>query len=145
MTPAPTLSSAPEDATLSDEQQAVIERALRGENLFITGNAGTGKSFLLHHLKDLLGPQLTAATGVAALQLKGETIHSWAGLGIGGKSAREIVAGLREAAGAGPSVDPMMLVKRKAAELSTAMALIHGGEWSAQIDHDFRLIVIRPA
>jgi ATP-dependent DNA helicase PIF1 len=96
MTPAaPTLSSAPEDATLSDEQQAVIERALRGENLFITGNAGTGKSFLLHHLKDLLGPQLTAATGVAALQLKGETIHSWAGLGIGDKSAREIVAGLR--------------------------------------------------
>ena len=57
----------------------------------------------------------------------------------------EIVAGLLEAAGAGPPVDPMMLVKRKAAELSTAMALIHGGEWSAQIDHDFRLIVIRPA
>ena len=57
----------------------------------------------------------------------------------------EIVAGLREAAGAGPPVDPEMRVKRKAAELSTAMALIHGGEWSAQIDHDFRLIVIRPA
>lgn len=57
----------------------------------------------------------------------------------------EIVAGLREAAGAGPPIDPMMLVKRKAAELSTAMALIHGGDWSAQVDHDFRLIVIRPA
>lgn len=95
---APTLSSAPEDADLSDEQQLAIDRIARGENIFITGNAGTGKTHLLRHLKALLNPQLTAATGVAALQLKGETIHSWAGLGIGDKSAREIVAGLRSRA-----------------------------------------------
>lgn len=56
----------------------------------------------------------------------------------------EIVARLREGAGAGPPVDPKMLVKRKAAEISTAMALIHGGDWTAQIDHEFRLVVIRP-
>lgn len=56
----------------------------------------------------------------------------------------EIVAGLREAAGAGPPVDPKMAVKRYAAQISTAMALIHGGDWTVQIDHDLRLVLIRP-
>lgn len=56
----------------------------------------------------------------------------------------EIVAGLRETAGAGPPIDPKMLVKRKAAEISTAMALIHGGDWRVVIDHDAPMILIRP-
>lgn len=56
----------------------------------------------------------------------------------------QIVAELREAAGAAPPVDPKMVVKRKAAEVSTAMALVHGGDWTVQIDHDLRLVVIRP-
>lgn len=57
----------------------------------------------------------------------------------------EIVAKLREVAGAAAPVDPKMLVKRKAAELSTAMALIHGGEWQVQVDHSVPLVLIRPA
>lgn len=56
----------------------------------------------------------------------------------------EIIAGLRDAAGAGPPVDPYMKVKRLAAELSATMALIHGGDWTVQADHDLRLVVIRP-
>ena len=56
----------------------------------------------------------------------------------------EIVAGLREAAGAGAPVDPKMKVKRLTAEVSAAMALLHGGDWTVQIDHDLRLVVIRP-
>lgn len=86
------------EGTLSDEQEAAIVRILAGENLLITGNAGTGKSYLLHHLRALLNPQVTAATGVAALQIKGETIHSWAGLRIGDKPARSIVANLHHRA-----------------------------------------------
>ena len=57
----------------------------------------------------------------------------------------EIVAKLREAAGAAPPMDPLMVVKRKAAELSTAMALLHGGDWQAQIDHSVPIVLIRPA
>lgn len=54
----------------------------------------------------------------------------------------QIVAELREAAGAAPPVDPYMAVKRKSAEISVLMALIHGGDWRMQVDHDVGLIVI---
>jgi hypothetical protein len=48
----------------------------------------------------------------------------------------QIVADLRESAGAAAPIDPYVVVKRKTAELSCAMALIHGGDWRVQIDHD---------
>jgi hypothetical protein len=54
----------------------------------------------------------------------------------------EIVAGLRQAVGAGAPVDPKMMIKRRAAEISTAMALLHGGDWRVQIDHDVGLVVV---
>jgi len=54
----------------------------------------------------------------------------------------EIIAKLRAEAGAGPPIDPHMKVKRLVAELSTAMALIHGGHWSVDISHHGRFIVI---
>lgn len=54
----------------------------------------------------------------------------------------EIVAGLRDAAHAAAPLDPMMVVKRKAAEISTAMALLHGGDWRVQIDHQEGLVLI---
>lgn len=57
----------------------------------------------------------------------------------------EIVASLRDAAGAAAPLDPKTVVKRKAAELSTAMALLHGGDWQVQIDHSVPLVLIRPA
>lgn len=56
----------------------------------------------------------------------------------------EIVAGLRELAGAAAPLDPMIVIKRKAAEISTAMALVHGGEWRVLIDHEAPLVLIRP-
>lgn len=56
----------------------------------------------------------------------------------------EIVAGLRELAGAAAPMDPMIVIKRKAAEISTAMALVHGGEWRVLIDHEAPLVLIRP-
>ncbi len=47
----------------------------------MTGNAGTGKSTLLDHFRNNTGKNtaVVAPTGVAALNVKGETIHSFFG------------------------------------------------------------------
>jgi len=49
------------------------------QNLFITGNAGTGKSTLLEHFKKTTKKNVAvlAPTGVAALNIEGQTIHSF--------------------------------------------------------------------
>ncbi|KKT30859.1 MAG: TPR domain protein [Candidatus Collierbacteria bacterium GW2011_GWC2_44_18] len=51
------------------------------ENIFLTGNAGTGKSTLLDHFRNHTDKNVAvvAPTGVAALNVKGETIHSFFG------------------------------------------------------------------
>ncbi|NLT26556.1 MAG: AAA family ATPase [Microbacteriaceae bacterium] len=71
---------------LTPEQQAVFD-AIEGtrEHLFVTGRAGTGKSTLLNHLSWHTDKQLVicAPTGVAALNVGGQTIHSLFKLPIG--------------------------------------------------------------
>ena len=54
------------------------------EHLFITGKAGTGKSTLLQHYRDHAErtPVVLAPTGVAALEVGGETVHRFFGFGI---------------------------------------------------------------
>lgn len=71
---------------LSAEQQAVFDRIeTTRENLFVTGRAGTGKSTLLNHLSWNTSKQVVicAPTGVAALNVGGQTIHSLFRLPIG--------------------------------------------------------------
>lgn len=46
----------------------------------------------------------------------------------------EIVAELREAAGAAPPIDPTMRAKRLIAEAATLLALAHGGNWRVQFE-----------
>lgn len=56
-------------SSLNSEQQRVLEACLSGKNIFFTGSAGTGKSFLLKRIVAALPPDLTvptASTGVAA-------------------------------------------------------------------------------
>jgi ATP-dependent DNA helicase PIF1 len=50
-------------------------------NLFVTGRAGTGKSTLLRCLKDLIAEEMVivAPTGLAAINVGGQTIHSFFG------------------------------------------------------------------
>lgn len=59
------------------------------DNVFITGEAGTGKSFLIHRYLLRYSPKaiLLASTGAAAVLIGGRTFHSFFGLGIleGGK------------------------------------------------------------
>jgi ATP-dependent DNA helicase PIF1 len=69
----------PEDVTPSDEFARAIELAQQGNNLFITGRAGTGKSTLLRCICDNLitKPVIVAPTGLAAINVGGQTIHSF--------------------------------------------------------------------
>ncbi len=72
-------------ATLSPEQQHALELLGSGENIFLTGGAGSGKSYLIRHFMQQLDPKQTpilASTGAAAVLLGGRTFHSFFGLGI---------------------------------------------------------------
>jgi len=78
---------------LNEEQEAVMSEIDKKHNVFITGPGGTGKSFLIKHIKRCLEEKskvvaVTSLTGMASL-LIGEgarTIHSWSGIGIGNRS-----------------------------------------------------------
>jgi hypothetical protein len=65
---------------LNDQFQQAVELIERqGHSLFITGKAGTGKSTLLHYLRATTTKEtvVLAPTGVAALNVGGQTIHSF--------------------------------------------------------------------
>jgi len=80
---------------LNEEQQEALSYVKGAKNLFLSGCAGTGKSFLLSRLVEELramGKQVavTATTGIAAIQIGGSTVHSFAGFGIGDQSPAEL-------------------------------------------------------
>ncbi|MBX9683896.1 MAG: AAA family ATPase [Hyphomicrobium sp.] len=72
----------PEGVTPTAEFHAAAEFIARpGGHLFVTGRAGTGKSTLLRALRDSHGASLVvlAPTGLAAINVGGQTIHSFFG------------------------------------------------------------------
>ena len=71
-------------STLTKEQRAILEAATLGHSIFITGAAGTGKSFVVENLIKTLpeaGLVATSSTGISSVQLGGVTIHSFVGIG----------------------------------------------------------------
>jgi len=69
----------------------ITELINQGENLFITGYAGTGKSYILTKLKRKFKIDVTSTTGLAAVNVQGQTIHSWAGVGICNKPVKDVI------------------------------------------------------
>ena len=60
-------------------QEKAIQLALEGHNIFLTGKAGTGKSYTLNKIIEKLQKKgknlaITASTGIAATHIGGNTI-----------------------------------------------------------------------
>ena len=80
---------------LNEKQKLAVEQTMNGENILITGPAGTGKSYTIKYIIELLKKHnknigLTATTGTAAFIIGGQTIHSFMGMGIGEETLAEI-------------------------------------------------------
>lgn len=74
--------------TLNEKQRQVLDLAINGRNLLISGNnAGVGKSFTLSEIvkeskRTFKKVAITAATGIAALLIGGITFHKFLGCGL---------------------------------------------------------------
>lgn len=86
---------------LSDEQRNVLDLVADArKSVFFTGSAGTGKSVLLReiiralrqkHKHEIDRVAVTASTGLAACNVGGVTLHSFAGIGLGKEAVPELV------------------------------------------------------
>ncbi len=68
-------------------QSSTLDILKTGQNVFLTGSAGSGKTYTLNQYIDYLRARrvpvaVTASTGIAATHMNGTTIHSWSGIGI---------------------------------------------------------------
>jgi ATP-dependent exoDNAse (exonuclease V) alpha subunit len=69
------------------KQETALKLLKAGENVFLTGSAGAGKTYTLNQYINYLKARkvsvaITASTGIAATHMNGMTIHTWAGIGI---------------------------------------------------------------
>ncbi len=68
-------------------QEKALAILKSGKNVFLTGSAGAGKTYVLNQYIQYLKARrvpvaITASTGIAATHMNGQTIHSWAGIGV---------------------------------------------------------------
>lgn len=129
------------EETLSPEQLNALKLLQSGENVFLTGGAGSGKSFLIRHFFKQSDPKkmpLLASTGAAAVLVGGRTFHSFFGLGImeGGaekafdRGSRDgkLIKRLREVEGI--IIDEISMIPASAFETAERLA-----RWAKNNDH----------
>ena len=80
---------------LNTKQQKAFDLMIKGENLFLTGPSGTGKSLVINTFKKTYGFQrkiaITSTTGMSALLIGGSTLHSYLGIGLGTGTVENMV------------------------------------------------------
>jgi len=82
-------------------QKEALDILKTGRNVFLTGAAGSGKTYVLRkyieYLKELgANAGITASTGIAATHMGGVTIHSWSGVGIKDSLSKSDIAEIAE-------------------------------------------------
>lgn len=80
---------------MNKEQQKAFDKIKEGSNVFLCGQAGTGKSYSINHIvkwarENGLYYGITATTGSSGILIGGTTVNSYLGIGIGNKSAKEL-------------------------------------------------------
>ena len=78
---------------LNKAQRKAIKYFEKGYNIFITGPGGTGKSFCIKYIRENYPDKniaVTATTGISAVLLEGQTLHSWAAICFGEDTAEWI-------------------------------------------------------
>jgi ATP-dependent DNA helicase PIF1 len=84
---------------LSNEQSIALEKFANRENIFLTGPAGTGKTYLIQKMYEVAcmnGSKkmaICAMTGCAALllQCNAKTLHSWSGIKLAKGKKEDVV------------------------------------------------------
>ena len=69
------------------KQSIALDILKTGQNVFLTGQAGAGKTYVLNQYISYLRARhipvaITASTGIASTHMNGMTIHAWSGMGI---------------------------------------------------------------
>lgn len=82
-------------------QELALAILKSGVNVFLTGSAGTGKTYVLNKYIEYLKARkvpvsVTASTGIAATHLQGTTIHAWSGIGIKNELSQRNLRDLKE-------------------------------------------------
>ena len=82
-------------------QKEALDILKTGRSVFLTGAAGSGKTYVLReyieYLKELgADAGITASTGIAATHMGGVTIHSWSGVGIRDSLSKSDIAEIAE-------------------------------------------------
>jgi ATP-dependent exoDNAse (exonuclease V) alpha subunit len=80
---------------MNKEQHIAFEAVKDGNNIFITGSGGVGKSYTLKNIIkwaqiERKNIAVTASTGCASYLIRGRTIHSFLGIGLAKKSAEDL-------------------------------------------------------
>ena len=91
---------------LSEEQKKVLGLVVDSKkSVFFTGSAGTGKSVLIREIIQALKQKykaepdrvaVTASTGLAACNIGGVTLHSFAGIGLGKEPVEQLVKRIKK-------------------------------------------------